>query len=52
MQERKKKSVQVNKNSWEKLKAISTIEEVPINTIIEDLVDRYILKMKYTIPKD
>lgn len=51
-EERKKKSVQVNRNSWEKLKAISTIEEVSINTIIENLVDRYVSKMKYKIPKD
>lgn len=50
--DKKKKSIQVNKSSWEKLKAISTIEEVSINTIIENLVDQYVLKMKYEIPKE
>lgn len=51
-EDKKKKSVQVNKSSWEKLKAISIIEEVSINTIIENLVDRYVSKMKYKIPKE
>ena len=48
----KKKSVLISEDTWFKLKFISMTEAVPINKILENLVDRYVLKQKYKIPKD
>ncbi len=43
----KKKSIQVDYETWKKLKYISAVEEVNIGEIVKSLSDTYFVKQKY-----
>ncbi len=45
--EKKKKSIQIDKLTWKKLKIVSLSEEITINDIVRNLVDSYFVKKKY-----
>ena len=47
-----KKSIQIDKETWRKLKVISLAEESSINDIIRSLVDNYFVKHKYVAVED
>ena len=47
-----KKSIQIDKETWRKLKIISLAEESSINDIIRSLVDNYFVKHKYVAIED
>jgi macrodomain Ter protein organizer (MatP/YcbG family) len=46
-EDKKKKSMQIDKDTWKKLKIISLSEEITINDIVKNLVDMYFVKKKY-----
>ena len=46
-EDKKKKSIQIDKDTWKKLKIISLSEEITINDIVKNLVDMYFVKKKY-----